>query len=175
MALSKAIRALIGLPALLLAACDDGPKTVSHFSRPELIPSMLTSASTKGPALVVIHGSPFPERDEVTQTVVLETMMRAVTWRKTAFTLNAAEASEPETRIIWAFGVADNLDARKLCRGETPPAASDDKKIKVRAVFCARDQLLSDVSGSIKTVAEPQDAMFDTLISQVTRTLLDKG
>jgi len=164
---------LAGLPGLLLAACEgEVPTTVIHYKQANLLESLLVYASTSGPVLTIVHGTPFGSQKKETLNAVLEEFARTVSWRKTAFTAEAATAPHPEHRVVVAFNAPESLDGRALCRGDHP-ATDANAPIRVRAVFCGNNEMISDVSGRLKTATGPGDQMFRKLLSQVARDLLD--
>ncbi len=167
---------ILGLPGLLLAACEgEVPKTVVHFKRTELVESLFVYASKEGPVLAQIHGTPFPSRENETVEAVLEAFTRAVTWRKVAFTNDPLIAIRPAIRVVLAFNAPASTDGRSLCRGEVPEFANDTAggEIRVQAVFCSKDEMVSEVTGRIKMVSGPGDKLFVKLAEQVARDLLD--
>ena len=173
-------RSLLGLvmalPGLFLAACEgEAPKTVIHFKRNELVESLFVYASKEGPVLAEVHGAPFPSRENETVEAVLGAFSRAVTWRKVAFTNDRLVATRPGIRVVVAFNAPVSTDGRALCRGEIPAAgqASAGGEIRMQAVFCSKDELISEVSGKIKSVSSPEDKLFEKLAEQVARDLLD--
>jgi len=163
----------LGAAALssLTAGCGDGPATVSGTWRSPSTWSSLIYATSNGPLLVEVHGSPFGEPAASFRAAMAEAMTNRVFGRPTAFTANPEEAPHPRYRVVLAFNPAADADPRAMCRGTVPVAAAPSERITVRGVFCDGGTMLASVSGWVAKVTGRDDPRFLKLMEQLTREL----
>ncbi|MCP5372758.1 MAG: hypothetical protein H6907_13600 [Hyphomicrobiales bacterium] len=172
-----ALAAALGLAALGLAGCDEGPAVTVNFSQGTVVWDDFAYAAQKGPVLVEIHGNPLGTRDvETLVRMVRGELKSAVMGRVVEFTVYPEEAPAPGHRVVLAFDPAADQSGARLCAGQAPaPATGDDGRIHLRAVYCADGQRLSDVQGWIKRPRTPgEDEHLRKLIWQVGQTLIGR-
>ncbi len=170
--IGKRILGLLG--ALGLAGCD-GPVVQTLFMRSVGNWSELIYATTDGPLYVEILGEPFQGgRDELAEAVT-RAMSQAIAERKTAFTADLKAAPHPNYRVVVAFQPPKTLSGHELCTGEPyRPAPPEADKLALAMVFCAREQMLSEVRGWTRKVDGPQNPRLAESIGQVTRALFSR-
>jgi hypothetical protein len=168
-------RRILGLlGALGLAGCD-GPVVQTLFMRSVGNWSELVYASTDGPLFVEILGEPFQGGREELAQAVTRAMANALAERKTDFTTDAKAAPHPNYRVRMAFQPPKTLSGRDLCSGEPfRPAPPEADKLTVTMVFCAREQMLSEVRGWARKIDSPQNPRLAELIGHATRALFSR-
>lgn len=160
-----------GALAALTAGCGDGPATVSGTWRSPATWSSLVYATSKGPLLVEVHGSPFGDAAPEFRAALAAAMTDKVFGRPTAFTADPQAAPQPRYRVVLAFNPPADTDAHALCRGEVATAAAPAERITVQGAFCDGTTLLASVQGWVAKVQGRDDRRFLQLIAQLTREL----
>ncbi len=173
MSLKGMFKACVSAVPLFLSGCSDGPAVVTNYHKGEIVWELATSAGKDGPIFVEIHGNPFGGGELQVQSTILSTMSKAIQKRVFTYTLDKSEARTPDAKVAILFGAPINLNGNRICEGDRPEPTYDMEKITIRAVFCSRDELLSDVEGWVKNVSNPDDKSFKTLIEVVTRELIE--
>jgi len=174
MSLKNILKACVSAVPLFLAGCDEGPAVVSNFVKGGgIVWSSMVDAGKKGPVLVEIHGNPFGGGQEVFEKTILNVMGGAIQQRVFQYTTNKNDAPSPNTKITVLFGAPISLNGNRICEGDRPEPKYDLEKITVRAVLCARDELLSDAEGWVKNVTSPDEERFKILLGDVTRRLVE--
>lgn len=163
----------LGAAALagLAAACEDGPATVAGTWRSPAAWSAMVYATSDGPMLVEVHGSPFAVRPADFDDQVAEALSRQVIGRVTLFTARRDQAPRPQYRVVMAFNAPGDLDTARLCAGDPPVAVEPRETITVHAAFCDGVAVLASVRGWVAKVDGPGDLRFRRLMGQVAREL----
>lgn len=157
--------------AALVAGCGDGPATVAGTWRSPAAWSSLVYATSAGPLLVEVHGSPFGEPAAAFRTAMAAAMTDRVFGRPTAFTADPQAAPHPRFRVVLAFNPPADSDPRALCQGQVATAAAAGDRITVQGAFCDGATLLASVQGWVARVQGRDDKRFVQLIGQLTREL----
>jgi hypothetical protein len=157
--------------ASVVAACEEGPATVSGTWRSPATWSTMVYASSAGPMLVEVLGQPFPglAADSLSGQIA-EAMTGQLIGRPITFTAARDLAARPQYRVVLAFNAADTTDPRAVCAGKVAPGPAAEK-ITIIASFCDDGQMLASVKGWIARVDGPADSRFRRLIGQITREL----
>jgi hypothetical protein len=169
------LKRLFSLAAALAASACDGPATVSSAIRSPATWSTLTYATKDGPMLLDVNG---PGLEVVVPDLprkVVQLMSVPVDGRAVVFTLDPAQARQPEIRVLVVFDPVVPLNPSQICAGKGKSGPGEPNKITVTAVFCNSEQVLSSVDGWVKNVTGPNDKNFRLLMSQVTRELFGGG
>ncbi|MBF0324040.1 MAG: hypothetical protein HQL42_03115 [Alphaproteobacteria bacterium] len=157
--------------ASVVAACEEGPATVSGTWRSPATWSTMVYASSAGPMLVEVLGQPFANLSpESLSGHVADSMTGQLIGRPITFTADQAQAPRPQFRVILAFNAADTTDPKSLCAGKVVLGAPAEK-ITLIASFCDDGQMLASVKGWVARIDGPTDSRFRRLIGQVTREL----
>jgi len=173
MSLKTFLKACVSALPLMAAGCGEAPTVIQNYTKGEdIVWSMVQTASRKGPMLVEVAGNPFGGGDEQLNKIILGTMKGAIQKRVITYTLDKTKASEPSFKITLLFGAPTTLNGNRICEGEWPEPQYNMEKITLRAVFCSRDELLSDVEGFVQNVTSAEDAKFKLLIENVLRELI---
>lgn len=170
----KVFAALVAPLATLLAACDEAPSVVRAFDRGGLVWSTFFDTTKDGPLYVRILGNPFGGDRQPFYASVLDEMGGAIQERPARYTIRAEESKRPHVRVIMVFDGAGTINGTTLCK-EPPPdlfLGGEAGRIHLRAVFCNREELLSDVEGVVKKGPGSDDKWFRMLVFHVTRQLL---
>lgn len=157
--------------AALGSGCGDGPATLAGTWRSPAAWSSMVYATTDGPMLVEVHGSPFDVPAAQFRQGVVAAMTGAVFGRPTAFTADRDQAPQPRFRVVLAFNAPDSTDARDLCAGQVATAAAPGERITVHGAFCDGATLLASIRGWVAKVEGADDKRFRLLLSQLTREL----
>lgn len=169
------LKRLLGLGAAALTAlvsgCGDGPATLAGTWRSPAAWSSLVYATSAGPLLVEVHGSPFGEPAAEFRAAIAAAMTNKVFGRPTAFTADPQTAPQPRFRVVLAFNAPASTDARALCQGTVATAAAPGDRITVHGAFCDGTTLLASIQGWVAKVQGRDDKRFQQLIGQVTREL----
>lgn len=160
-----------GALAALTAGCGDGPATLSGTWRSPATWSSLVYATSHGPLLVEVHGSPFGEPVPEFRAAMAAAMTNKVFGRPTAFTADPQAAPQPRFRAVLAFNPPPDTDARALCEGRIATAALPGERITVQGAFCDGNTVLASVQGWVAKVQGRDDRRFQMLIGQLTREL----
>lgn len=159
-----------------LAACDEGPSTVTPFMHPTGSFDFLIAATRQnGPLYLEIDGTPFAE-SETLDTRVVAVMEKALQSRVLRLTTDQTAAEDPRFRLVLVFNPANKGELFAFCR-EQPEGgpARDDGRIELRAGFCRGDDLLAAVDGWAEEVAGPDDRKFEQLMRQVARDTFSRS
>ncbi len=171
--LKKILGAGLAVVSTVVAACEGAPTTQQVYRRHEDMVSILQDASMKGPVLVQVHGNPFVTGEQHLDTVITEELKRAVPRiRDLEFTTDPAVAGNPKYRVVLAMGALESQPGDALCEANAEITTETVDPIRVVAVFCVDDTLYSEVRGSIKASASPDDKGFRKWVGQIGRDLL---
>lgn len=169
------LKRLLSLGAAALAAmtagCGDGPATLAGTWRSPATWSSMVYATTKGPMLIEVHGSPFGDPAAEFRAALAAAMTNKVFGRPTAFTPTPEQAPQPRYRVVLAFNPPPDTDARALCEGRVATAIGPVEKITVQGAFCDGTTLLASVQGWVAKASGRDDPRFLQLIEQITREL----
>jgi hypothetical protein len=169
-----AVAAVAGL--LALAACDQGPSTVTPFMHPSGSFNFLVSATRQdGPLYMEIDGEAFAHDDGLEDRVgaVIE---RAVQTRILRLTTDQGAAEDPHFRLVLVLNPPDKGELLAFC--EEQPAggpANPESRIDLRAGFCRGDSLIAAVDGWVEEVEGPGDPRVEQLLRQVARDLFSRA
>ncbi len=157
--------------ATVVAACEEGPSSVSGTWRSPATWSSMTYASAKGPLLLEVLGNPFASvaADDLAP-LAAQAMSGQVIGRQLTFTTDRGQAPQPGFRVVLAFNVPVNTDAKKLCAGTVSHLPAGER-VAVMASFCADGDLLASVRGWVARIEGPSDQRFLQLLGQMTREL----
>jgi hypothetical protein len=120
--------------------------------------------------LAEISGDPFPAADGQLAAAVAEALARHHFGPIFPVYLERPEGFRSPYRAVMVFDPAPAPGRTTLCE-RVPDSQPDGERLRVAAAFCASDQLLSSVSGSVGGVIGPGDARFRQLLSQVSTEL----
>lgn len=158
-----------GVSALLSGCGEQVPNVISNYNRGEIVMSSFIYATSKGPMMVELYGNPFKESGSEVADMIIKRMAQAMPQRPVKFTTIEAQAPSPEHRVKILLGGENTVNGERLCQGNIKlSAAPDPNKIKIRAVYCASGQLMSDVEGWMLDPKTATDERFGQMISQVT-------
>ena len=173
MGVRRYLGAAAALLAPLLAACDQGPKVVTHYHRGEIVASTMVHASKSGPILAEIWGDPYGFDAEVFAETVRAHMTAGVMGRVVRFTGTPHDAFDPEHKVVMIFGAPRTLNGRRLCAGEVPPPQPRaGAEIAVRAVFCSGGELLADAEAVFDPGPDPGNPALEKTVVLLTRAVL---
>ena len=167
----------IGIGALtaLTAACD-APMTQQVYIKGNGVISYLRYAAADGPMLVQVHGNPFGSNKAFLDGIVAKELEDTITYiNGVHLTTNPEKALRPEYRVIMVLGAHKALDGQSLCVGEAPRMDAEADPMRMVAVFCRKEEMLSLVHGSIHVGASPEDERFRNWLGQIGRDLLNPG
>ena len=168
--LSLAATLALTLP---LAACDQGPATVTHYRHTAGTFDFLVAATRNlGPLLFQVAGAPFPAGDAVPR--MTEVLQQALQSRALSLTNDPSAAEDPRFRLLIVFHPAPG-DALDFCA--RPPAGGapeTEGRIDLRAGFCRDDKALAVVDGWAEEVEGPGDEKFAQLLRQVARDVFSR-
>jgi len=160
------------LALLTLAACDQGPATVTPYMHPTGSLDFLTAATRGGgPLYLEIDGDPFGTGEDL-EGLVTRTMEPALQIRVLKLTTDQDAAEDPEFRLVLVFNPPASGELLAFCASQPaggPPASPE--RIELRAGFCRGDNLLAAVDGWVEEAQGPGDARFEQLMHQVVREL----
>jgi hypothetical protein len=162
------------LAALLtLAACDQGPATVSHYRHTAGTFDFLISATrNNGPLLLQVEGRPFAGGAPVARmTGVLQQALQS---RELRLTSDPGAAEDPRFRLVIVFSPAPG-EVLEFC--ERTPAGGDPRpegRVELRAGFCRDGKALAVIDGWAEEVEGPQDEVFAQLLRQVSRDVFSR-
>ena len=167
--------AALGLAALALPACEEGPASTIIDSRTGDAMQLLRWAATQGPVLVEIRGEPFAGQARWNPDSLVATVYDAflpVTNPPMQFTRDKAKAGDPGYRFVWLIDPGPGFAIDPTCAGQYPPrAATKADWVEVRAVFCAPNKSLVAVQGRVRRPKAADDRLWDRLIRQMSRQL----
>ncbi len=167
----------VGALSALTAACDNAPLTQSVYYNEQSARHYLQYASAGGPLLVRVFGNPFVTGKDFLDRIVAAELESSITYiQGVQLTVDPAAALRPEFRVIVTLGADKAVDANALCAGKEPlldPPGT--KPVRMVAVFCRREELLSEVRGSIGPSASPEETDFRRWMREIGRTLLSPG
>lgn len=167
-----ALPRLACLALLTLAACDQGPATVTPYMHPTGSLDFLTAATRGGgPLYLEIDGDPFGTGEDL-ESLVTGTMEPALQARVLRLTTDQDAAEDPEFRLVVVFNPSSSGELMAFCARQPeggPPASAE--RIELRAGFCRGDDLLAAVDGWVEEAQGPDDARFAQLMHQVVREL----
>jgi hypothetical protein len=167
----------VGALSLLTAACDNAPMTQSVYYNQQSTLHYLQYATIEGPLLVRVFGNPFVTGKDFLDRIVVEELENSVTFIKgVKMTPDPERAFHPEYRMIVVLGADKAVDANALCAGNDPRLDPPNTvPVRLVAVFCRRDELLSEVRGSIGPSASPEDPGFRRWMREIGKTLILPG
>ena len=157
---------------LALAACDQGPATVTPYRHPTGAFDFLVAATRGGgPLYLAIDGDPFGTGEDL-ESLVIAALEPALQSRELRLTTDQDAAEDPAFRLVLVFNPPDSGELMAFCASQPeggPPASAE--RLELRAGFCNGDDLLAAVDGWVEEVQGPADARFEQLMHQVARDL----
>jgi len=160
------------LSLLLLAACDQGPATVTPYIHPKGTLDFLAAATRGGgPLYLEIDGDPFGSGEALEDRVVAA-MEPALQSRVLSLTTDQDAAEDASFRVVLVFNPPGGGELFSFCAQQPeggPPKAAE--RLELRAGFCRGDDLLAAVDGWVEEAGGPEDARFTQLLHQVVRGL----
>jgi len=156
----------------LLAACA-GSTTVQPGSVTSgYSPDILNYSAGKGGMLTEVIGNPFAGPKGELDAAVIETAQRSHFGQKIPFFTTPPEGYTSPYRVVFAMNPVSGTSAATLCDGRAQsrprlPKESD----RVAAALCAREVVITSVSGSVAGPLGPRDPAFVALIAEMTHTL----
>ena len=173
--LSSKFKHLAVIGVLALTACDEASNVTPGFTRGEIVQSTLIYSNSKGPIVVEIHGDPFGMRDSVLAEKILASLVGHFTSPIIRFTTDKDKAFTPNVTYRIAFGWPEKEGAEELCSKKIPDLSPKLEKITVAGAFCMDSERLSDAEGWVTDVKTPDDLKFKSLMSDLARSVLDRG
>jgi hypothetical protein len=160
---------------LVLAACDQGPSTVTPFVHPSGTLDFLISATKNaGPLYLAVDGSPFAGSGGPPAPTI-EVMEQALQSRVLHLTRSPGEAEDSRFRLVLVFNPADKGELIAFCeRQPAGGAPTGEGRVELRAGFCRGPDLLSAVDGWVEEVETWNDPRFEQLMKQVVRDLFSR-
>lgn len=160
----------VAAAAMLVGACDDAAVVQNFFVRGVAVDNLLHNATMRGPMLVRVHGNPFKVDQSALDAAIVDRMSRAIQRRITHFTTDPGTAPQPDYRVVIAFGLPKGRNGDALCgpEGSVPALEPPADTITLRAAFCHKETLWSDVGGRMPMVESPDHETFQTLIRTMT-------
>lgn len=166
----------VGALSALTAACDGAPMTQQVYYKEHGVLSSLQYAVAEGPLWVQVAGNPFVTSQDFLNHQVTTELEKTITYIKGVhLTTDPAQAFRPEYRIVMVLGAHKALGGNTVCAGDAPRLDLSADPIRMIAVFCRKDELLSEVNGSIAASASPDSPAFRSWIAQIGRDLLVPG
>lgn len=158
---------LLAFPPLL-AACDEGPSTVSTWKEFG-IESSFVDATKDGPMRVVVFGDPFGDGTAAERAI--EAMQSVELGRIVSYRLAAPEDAADGARTYVILNGSGAND-RAICRGKEPETGPvGEGELTLRMAFCGGERLLSDVSGRSPNIREGTHEFFAMLIRSAVRSI----
>jgi hypothetical protein len=120
--------------------------------------------------LAEIAGAPFAAADGQLRTVVVDALARR--HFGPVFPVHTARPKGfvSPYRVVMVFHPVPAPGRATLCE-RVPRSQADGERIRVSAAFCAGEQLLSSIRGSVAAVEGPGDPRFRRLLSQISTEL----
>lgn len=169
----RLLRPLLPLAAVAaLAACDEGPSTVTPYMHATGTLDFLAAATrNEGPLYLEIGGTPFTAEGDGLEARLIAVMERAVQTRVLRLTTEQEAAEDPRFRLVVVFN-PDKGELLAFCTAQPeggPPL--DAARVELRAGFCRGDDLLAAVDGWVVDASGSDDPRFEQLLHQVARDL----
>jgi hypothetical protein len=170
----RLLRPLLPLAALAaLAACDEGPATVTPYMHATGTLDFLAAATrNEGPLYMEIDGTPFTAEGDGLEARLIAAMERATQARVLRLTTEQEAAEDPQFRLVVVFNPPGKGELLAFCAAQPaggPP--QDTARVDLRAGFCRGDDLLAAVDGWVEDASGSDDPRFEQLMHQVVRDL----
>lgn len=166
----------VGALTVLAAGCDSVPTTQQVYQDNNGLMSYVRYASAGGPMLVQVYGNPFaadPQRLDAVAAKELGAGLAQLGGVR--LTTDAKAAPRPEYRVVMLLGADKAQDANALCASKDAVTADAAMRpSRMITVFCRKDELLSEVTGSIQPPAAPEDAGFRAWVRQIGTDLFQQ-
>lgn len=157
---------------LLLAACGNTTATQAYLHRSGVPNSFVYAAGGRDMAVVVV-GNPFPVPKGDLDRFVADSMQGRNHGPRTHFSAMPGESARPGYRIVVVLNPSLSFSAPDACGNPAAiPSGASAARLRVLMVFCAKDTILSEVTGSVPAMALPQDGLFRDLIGAMTWELV---
>jgi len=163
--LAAALAAPVAIGTLLLAGCEDAPRTTAL--RRVQDPWALVHGAGLVP--VIVRGRPAAASADAVEDVVFRFVEAAVTWTATPpFVRGGAGDAAAAMRLVFVFNEGGEPCGGPAIGGEPRP----DGEIVLLAVLCDGREMLARVDGRLGRSAGLDDRRFRRLVTQATRDLL---
>lgn len=165
--------AILAAAAVALGACAGGGAVVQPAQTySSYTPQVLDYAATKGGMLVEVIGNPFQASKQDLDAVIVETMAASHFGQPMPFFTQAPANFTSPYRVVVALNPVPGTSAYKLCAGGVQTRARGPRDPdRVQAALCARDQVVTSVSGYVFGPTGPRDPNFVGLIAQSSHAL----
>ena len=120
--------------------------------------------------LAEIAGSPFPAADEQLKEAVTDVLARGHFGPVFPVHTERPAGFVSPYRVVMVFDPVIAPGRATLCES-VPGSQADGERVRVSAAFCAGEQLLSSVKGSVRGVRGPDDPRFHDLLSRISTEL----
>ena len=169
--LTNGLRIGLGSIALVVAACEDAPRTDVTYKLDDVW-SFARGAMNSGPLPVVIRGIPY-DNAATLNTAVIDAMTQAITWSADPRfeAADAGSGSGSSFRVVFTLN-GGALGGRDQCQGKSGGGGPlPEGQVRVTATFCDGEDVLSNVRGKITRTDGVDDPRFSRLVRQVTRDM----
>lgn len=161
----------LALASLALASGCANTVTQAYLHRSG-VPNSFAYAAGGRDMAVVVSGNPFAAPQAELNRVVVDAMQGRNQGPQTHFTLAPGETARPGYRILVALNPPVSFSAQNACGPSGIPTVPATDTVRALMVFCAKDTILSEVSGRVPATARPLDGDFVALIGAMTRELI---
>lgn len=120
--------------------------------------------------LAEIRGNPFGQDDAALAAEVKDALARRHFGPVFPVHTERPQGFVSPYRVVMVFDPAPYAGRASLCE-RAPASQPNGERVRVRAAFCASDQLLSYVSGSVVGAAGPEDPRFRHLLTLIATEL----
>jgi hypothetical protein len=137
------------------------------------VPNSFAYAAGARDMTVVVVGNPFAVPKGELDRFVADAMQGRNHGPVTHFTTTPGDSARPGYRIVVALNTPMAFDAHDACGDVgTIPAAPPTERLRAVMAFCAKDTILSEVTGSVPHTLRPGDGKFGELIGAMTWELV---
>jgi hypothetical protein len=161
----------LALAGAALSGCAGNVRISETLAAGALDPqSELGYAARDGRAVrVVVYGAAFPDAAAPLVPRVIAAMQGANPGPVVRFSADGAVAADPAYRVALHFNGAVAETSEQLCAGQpAPDTAPVPGRVRLMAVFCVDNQVISETVGDISGVEGPADPAFRDLVRQTT-------
>jgi len=168
------IQRLLGILALAFLTLAGGcANTVTQaYLHRSGVPNSFAYAAGGRDMAVVVSGNPFAVTQAEVSRVVADAMQGRNHGPRTHFTVTPGETARPGYRILVALNPPVAFSTQNACGPSGIPAVPATDTVRALMIFCAKDTILSEVSGRVPATLRPLDGDFAALIGAMTRELI---
>jgi len=169
----KIIAGATALAAGAVAACDQAPTSRVVYMRPGGVSAFVDEAVARGPLLVETVQDTFADtRPQAVAEIVAQAVKQGIRGRVVTVTTELAASGAPLMRVRVALDAPADVQAgRALCLGEAPAVDPSGDKMSALMAFCVRGEMEALVHGTIPRPADPTEAAFGKLLTQMSRQI----